>query len=261
MLPKNTKMSQQQPERPQQEQPTPVRYGDVFDVSSELSSQPIAPKDACTMQAEENRVLGKTLKGGAAAVMQSAAAVNLQRGVVGRDEAKDHGVMVSQDEVAGKRIITEAVGGEVVGQYVQPGKIHMKSPAGALADDAITIGEALENATLTAGDKPVDQSDAAAIQKAEVRASGFAHAGGVTAAAQSAANLNARTMGVDDKIKLGEVLADSSNRLEIDKPVTREDAEEVIEAEVRNNPEMVTYPGGVASSMAVAASLNQDRAV
>ena len=106
-------MSQQQPERPQQEQPTPVRYGDVFDVSSELSSQPIAPKDACTMQAEENRVLGKTLKGGAAAVMQSAAAVNLQRGVVGRDEAKDHGVMVSQDEVAGKRIITEAVGGEV----------------------------------------------------------------------------------------------------------------------------------------------------
>ena len=86
----------------------------------------------------------------------------------------------------------------------------MKSPAGALADDAITIGEALENATLTAGDKPVDQSDAAAIQKAEVRASGFAHAGGVTAAAQSAANLNARTMGVDDKIKLGEVLAVSN---------------------------------------------------
>lgn len=86
----------------------------------------------------------------------------------------------------------------------------MTSPAGALASDAITIGEALEHAALTAGDKPVDVSDAAAIQAAEVRASGFPHAGGVTAVAQSAANLNARTMGVDDKIKLGEVVAVSN---------------------------------------------------
>lgn len=40
--------------------------------------------------------------------------------------------------------------------------------------------------------------------------------------------------------------------------MTREDAEGVIGAEVRNNPDMVTHPGGVASSMAAAARLNQD---
>lgn len=31
--------------------------------------------------------------------------------------------------------------------------------------------------------------------------------------------------------------------------MTREDAEGVTEAEVRNNPDMVTHPGGVAASM------------
>ncbi|KAK1373039.1 late embryogenesis abundant protein D-34-like [Heracleum sosnowskyi] len=251
-------MSQQQPERPKQE--TPIKYGDVFDVSGELSSHPISPKDAAAMQAEENRVLGKTQKRGPASIMQSAAAVNLQRGVVdeGATIAKDHGVSVSEAEIAGRRIITEAVGGEVVGQYVEPGKVHMAFPAGVLANDAITIGDALENTARTAGDKPVDQSDVAAIQAAEVRASGFAHAGGVTAIAQSVANINSRTMGVDNKIKLGEALGDASTRLEIDKAVTREDAEQVTEAEVRNNPDKLAHPGGVASSIAAAARLNQD---
>lgn len=51
---------------------------------------------------------------------------------------------------------------------------------------------------------------------------------------------------------------DASIRLAEDKAVTREDAEGVVGAEVRNNPEMMTYPGGVASSMAAAARLNQD---
>lgn len=86
----------------------------------------------------------------------------------------------------------------------------MTNPAGALASDSVTIGEALETAALTAGDKPVDQSDAAAIQAAEVRACGYAHPGGVAAAAQSAANLNARTMNVELKTKLGDVLAVSN---------------------------------------------------
>ena len=35
---------------------------------------------------------------------------------------------------------------------------------------AITIGEALEATTMTAGQKPVDRSDATAIQVAKVRA-------------------------------------------------------------------------------------------
>lgn len=109
-------MSQQQPRRPQQEQP--IKYGDVFDVSGQLSSQPVAPNDASAMQAAENMVLGKTQKGGPASVMQSAAAANLQRGVVGRHEgtpiASEQGVTISEAEIAGTRIITEAVGGQVL---------------------------------------------------------------------------------------------------------------------------------------------------
>lgn len=40
--------------------------------------------------------------------------------------------------------------------------------------------------------------------------------------------------------------------------MTREDAEQVTEAEVRNNPDMLVHPGGVASSITAAARLNQD---
>lgn len=74
----------------------------------------------------------------------------------------------------------------------------------------ITIREALEAAIATAGNKPVDQSDAAAIQAAEVRATGsnVIAPGGVGAAAQSAAAFNAG-LGLDrdeDKIKLADVL-------------------------------------------------------
>lgn len=74
---------------------------------------------------------------------------------------------------------------------------------------AITIGEALEAATKTAGNKPVDQSDAAAIQAAEVRASGtnVIAPGGIAASAQSAANHNANVDRDEDKIKLVDVLA------------------------------------------------------
>lgn len=86
----------------------------------------------------------------------------------------------------------------------------MTFPAGVLASDAITIGDALENTARAAGDKPVDESDAAAIQAAELRASGFAHADGVTVVAQASADLNAGAMGVEDKIKLGEALVVSN---------------------------------------------------
>lgn len=73
----------------------------------------------------------------------------------------------------------------------------------------ITIGEALEATALTAGSKPVDYSDAAAIQAAEVRATGRTNIvpGGVAAAAQSAATRNARITRDDDKTKLSEILA------------------------------------------------------
>lgn len=74
---------------------------------------------------------------------------------------------------------------------------------------AITIGEALEATVQTAGNKPVDQSDAAAIQAAEVRASGsnVVAPGGIAASAQSAADHNANIERDEDKIKLVDVLA------------------------------------------------------
>lgn len=73
----------------------------------------------------------------------------------------------------------------------------------------ITIGEALEATVLTAGNRAVDYSDAAAIQAAEVRATGRTNIipGGVAAAAQSAATRNARATRDEDKTKLAEVLA------------------------------------------------------
>lgn len=72
--------------------------------------------------------------------------------------------------------------------------------------DPVTIGEALEASALGAGgDKPVDLSDAAAIQAAEV-ATGVILPGGIGAAAQSAATHNARTLGDEDKTMLGDVL-------------------------------------------------------
>lgn len=73
----------------------------------------------------------------------------------------------------------------------------------------ITIGEALEATALTAGHRPVDYSDAAAIQAAEVRATGRTNIvpGGVAAAAQSAATRNARLPNDEEKTKLGEILS------------------------------------------------------
>lgn len=68
---------------------------------------------------------------------------------------------------------------------------------GAVLDpDPITIGEALEATALSIGEKPVEQSDAAAIQAAEVRATGMNELlpCGLGAAAQSAAAYNTRSL-------------------------------------------------------------------
>ncbi|ESW16639.1 hypothetical protein PHAVU_007G173100 [Phaseolus vulgaris] len=257
-------MSQEQPKRPQAEK-DPIKYGDVFVVSGELASQPIAPKDAALMQAKENQTLGQAQKGGPASIMQSAATVNVRDGEVGRGEfsdvAREQGVSVFEGKVDGQRVITESVGRHVVGQFVVP-EIPMETPGTALERDAITIGEALE-ATGVAGafDKPVDESDAAAIQAAEMRATGKneTESGGLGARAQSAATHNTRTVPQSNKTTLSDVLRDARVKLQADKVVTREDAEGVIGAELRNKLDMKTTPGGVAASMAAAATLNQNR--
>lgn len=253
-------MSQEQPQKPEA-----VKYGDVFDVAGKLASQPITQQDASALQSAENLVIGETRKGGPAAVMQSAADRNINRGVVGQDDVSEvvshEGVTVSQADFGGYSVVTEAIGGQVVGQYGRPSEVKMTEPGSALERDAITIGEALEATAISAGDKPVDAGDAAAIQAAEVRATGLGQVvpGGVGAEAQSAAAHNVVVTRDEEKTKLGEVLADATLKLPGDKPVTKEDAEGVICAEVRNKPDMATHPGGVAASVAAAARLNQEK--
>ncbi|CAN1761302.1 Late embryogenesis abundant protein 47 [Linum perenne] len=123
----------------------------------------------------------------------------------------------------------------------------------------VTIGEALEAAVLTAGKKPVERSDAAAIQAAEVRATRRTTIvpGGIAAAAQSAATHNARATSDEEKTTLADVLSDAKAKLPADRVATRKDAEGVAGAEMRNDPYLTTHPTGVAASVAAAARINQ----
>lgn len=109
--------AQGQPPQPQSSETEPINYGDVFDVSGKLAGKPVAPKDAAAMKEAENMVMGQTQKGGPASVMQSAADINERWGVVRHNQVTrvvtDQGVTVSEAEISGRRIITEAVAGEV----------------------------------------------------------------------------------------------------------------------------------------------------
>nr|AAF21311.1 seed maturation protein PM25 [Glycine max] len=251
-------MSQEQPRRPKGQ--NPIKYGDVFVVSGDLAQKPVAPEDAAMMQSAEARVLGQTQPGGAASVMQSAATRNEQAGLVGHrdvtDVTGDRGVTVTETKVPGRRIITEAVGGQVVEQYVEATPVEA-GRSSAIKENAITIGEALEATAQTVGQKAVDQSDASAIQAAEVRATGsnVITPGGLAAMAQSAAAYNADCKLDQDKVKL---LAGATAKLPADKAATLQDAEGVACAEVRNNPDATATPGGVAASVAAAARLNEN---
>ncbi|XP_040989557.1 late embryogenesis abundant protein D-34-like [Juglans microcarpa x Juglans regia] len=255
-------MSQEQKRRPQDEKERPIRYGDVFNVSGDLASMPVAPQDAAMMQTAERMALGQTQKGGPAAVMQSAATRNERAALVGHrdfsDVAGELGVTVTESDVPGSRMITESVAGQVVGQYVEPAAVQ-QAVVEVIQQSAITIGEALEATAQSSGNKPVDQSDAAAIQAAEVRATGtnVITPGGLAATAQSAANYNARVDRDENKIKLSDVLTGATSKLPADKVATRQDAEGVVSAELRNNPNLATHPGGVAASVAAAARLSE----
>uniref|UniRef100_A0A453LSS0 SMP domain-containing protein n=1 Tax=Aegilops tauschii subsp. strangulata TaxID=200361 RepID=A0A453LSS0_AEGTS len=158
-------MSQGQPRRPEggeaMQADRPIKYGDVFDVSGELAAQPVAPRDAAMLQSAENEVLGlgQTQKGGPAAVMQSAATLNARAGHVGRGQltgpVADAGVTVTEADLPGRRVITESVAGQVVGRFVAPAPVTATEPSGALDQDAVTIGRALEAvAAAGAGAKP-----------------------------------------------------------------------------------------------------------
>ncbi|KAK8588322.1 hypothetical protein V6N13_087254 [Hibiscus sabdariffa] len=127
----------------------------------------------------------------------------------------------------------------------------------------ITIGEALEVAALSAADKPIDQSDVAAIKAAEMRATGSSEIlpGGITSEAQYAAARNSQTDRLEDQATLSDVLADASSMLPKDRAVTREDADRVVAAELTNNPDMTITLGGVGAAMAVAARRNQNATI
>ncbi|XP_010679058.2 late embryogenesis abundant protein D-34 [Beta vulgaris subsp. vulgaris] len=264
-------MAQEQPKRSgtEQDQQQPIKYGDVFLVSEKIADKPIAPLDAAAMQSAENQVLGHTQKGGPAAVMQSAATKNVQAGALPRGSATDvgrnQGMTVTESIVDGQRVITESVGDQVVARYANPDPNpipeKMVAPPSALDRDAVTIGEALEATVISAGDKPITQTDAAAIQAAEMRATGRTDTppGGLGAEAQSAATRNERIMRDENKTTLGEILADATTKLGDDKPATIQDAEKVIAAEMRNDPKMATNLGGVGESVAAAARLNQQK--
>ncbi|WCJ21553.1 Late embryogenesis abundant protein 31 [Euphorbia peplus] len=252
---------QEQERRPESEL-DPIKYGDIFSVHGDIASKPIAPVDATVMQSAENSVLGEARKGGPASAMQSAAKLNLTHGLVNPNQATidvaGHKLTgVTEKHVAGDRVVTESIAGQIVAQYIEP-RVENTTPGGTLDKDAITIGESLESASLAAGDKLVDQSDAAAIQAAEVSATGVNEVlpGGIGAQAQSAAT---RNLAGEDNTTLSDILADATLKLPADKAVTRQDAERVMKAEVRNKPDMDMRPtpGGVADSMAAAASANR----
>nr|AAF21312.1 seed maturation protein PM26 [Glycine max] len=255
-------MSQEQPRRPKGQ--NPIKYGDVFVVSGDLAQKPVAPEDAAMMQSAETRVLGQTQPGGAASVMQSAATRNEQAGLVGHrdvtDVTGDRGVTVTETKVPGRRIITEAVGGQVVEQYVEATPVEA-GRSSAIKENAITIGEALEATAQTVGQKAVDQSDAFAIQAAGGESNGEVNVitpGGLAAMAQSAAAYNADCKLDQAKVKLADILAGATAKLPADKAATLQDAEGVACAEVRNNPDATATPGGVAASVAAAARLNEN---
>ncbi|KAL2330751.1 hypothetical protein Fmac_018332 [Flemingia macrophylla] len=120
----------------------------------------------------------------------------------------------------------------------------------AIDGDPITIGEALEAVAISVGNKAVDQNDADEISAAEIRATGEStvRSGGVGETAQAAATLNSQVTRQQDKTKLSDILTDATEKLSVDKAVTKEDAEAVHAA---------AEPGGVAASMATAANLNE----
>lgn len=223
-----------------------IKYGDVFEMSGEMAEQPISPRDAKAMRSAETRAFGKTIKGGPASIMLKAAAKNVEAGLVGPDDAltSDHGLVEGNpwhESQPSHELMESAISVEGMG-----------SGAGR-----VTIGEALEAAAEAIGDKPIDLSDASAIQAAEMIATGTSAGlgSGLGAEAQAAATVNAQLMYDEDKTKVSNILEEATNMLTDDKVATKQDAERVKAAELR--AKQSTTPGGVAEAVETAARINQ----
>ncbi|KAM1962136.1 hypothetical protein FF1_022201 [Malus domestica] len=133
--------------------------------------------------------------------------------------------------------------------------LSVQPPNWLAQQNSITIGEAQEALAQTAGDRPIDQSDAAA---AEVRVTGsnVISPGWLVTMAQGAAAYNAGTEREQDKIKLTDILSGAAAKLPSDKAATRQDGEVIVSAELRKN--MGTRPGGAVASVMAAAKLNEN---
>lgn len=98
-------MSQEQPPRPQDDEPVKIG-GDVFsDAQEELAQKPAVPED-------ETALLGQTAKGGGAAAMK-----NDNAGLVSPDDESniaEQDISITETDLPDRRIITEAVGGQVL---------------------------------------------------------------------------------------------------------------------------------------------------
>ncbi|KAM0850911.1 hypothetical protein ACQ4PT_052786 [Festuca glaucescens] len=171
----------------QQEQPEAIQYGHVFAVTGDLAVQAIAPRDAEAMRSAEDSVPGVPIpqaSGGgfsAAVAMETAAAYNQGVGAVQPGQASfaatTKGITVTQTAVPGGRVVTEFVAGQVVGQYSVANQAMMEQPQRqqqVVEEDTskVAIGEAMEAAALSAGERPVEEADAAAIRAAETQAQG-----------------------------------------------------------------------------------------
>ncbi|KAG0615805.1 hypothetical protein M758_5G068000 [Ceratodon purpureus] len=233
----------------------PITYGDILGAGGQLGKNAVTPEDAALMQSAEARTYGKTHKDGAAAVMQAAAEENVKAGFVKRDDhsqVAEEGVVAQEILVPGAAIDLEFIGGQPVMASVKP----TPTDSFLATSDAITIGDALEAAAVGGGDRPVEKSDARAIQSAVMRATGAPPmAGGLAAAAMSAADLNPRVPSAD-KTTLADILMDASIYMEADKIVTQEDAAKVLDAELRSSRTGEPSPGGVAAAIQAAADIN-----
>ncbi|CAL4887198.1 unnamed protein product [Urochloa decumbens] len=177
--------------------------------------------------------------------------------VIGRGQEQSGGLQVSETDLpAGRRMVTTSTGGQVLARFTVP----VPGQDVAEATDAVTVGEALQAAP--GDDRPVSLADAAAVQAAEMRATGLGGnlPGGVAAAAQRAAEANM----AEGKaaVRIRNVVGDAAAALPADKVATREDAEKVAAAAARNVGKRAGAGGkgsGVVEAVAAAADMNEGR--
>lgn len=213
----------QQAEQP----PRPVTYKDVFGdaVQGEVAAQPVTIEDAGLMQSAETLGLGKTPKGGAAALMQAAADKNVRDLIVdpaSHSDAAERGFGLSETTIDGMVLQQEFVGQQSVCESTN----FVPTLPEVAAIQGITIGEVLEEVAVSEPDKIIDNATARMIQSAEARATGIplAPKGGLGATAQWAAQKNADH---GEHITISDVLNDATERMLVDKVVTKEDVEKL----------------------------------